>query len=94
LLSTSAEAKTGTIDRLTVNFDQDDATDESMTLAFAKPMADARKEVAREAHGQGPPGCSIQQRPGRSASQTLSTGTSPTLAPRTFTESIAPDGMV
>jgi len=44
--STSAEAKEyfKMIDRLTVKFERDDQTDESMTLAFAKPMADARKE--------------------------------------------------
>lgn len=44
--STSAEAKEyfSSIDRLTVRFEQDAATDDSMTLAFAKPMADARKE--------------------------------------------------
>ena len=44
--STSAEAKEyfKMIDRLTVKFERDEQTDESMTLAFAKPMADARKE--------------------------------------------------
>lgn len=44
--STSAEAKEyfSAIDRLTVVFENDPTTDDSMTLAFAKPMADARKE--------------------------------------------------
>jgi DNA topoisomerase-2 len=44
--STSVEAKEyfKMIDRLTVKFAGDTDTDKSMTLAFAKPMADARKE--------------------------------------------------
>lgn len=44
--STSAEAKEyfRQIERLTVRFDADPETDTSMTLAFAKSMADSRKE--------------------------------------------------
>jgi DNA topoisomerase-2 len=54
--STSAEAKEyfKMIDRLTVKFERDEQTDESMTLAFAKPMADARKEWL-VAHMTSPP---------------------------------------
>ena len=54
--STSAEAKEyfKMIDRLTVSFETDEKTDDSMTLAFAKPMADARKEWLVK-HMAGPP---------------------------------------
>jgi DNA topoisomerase-2 len=56
--STSAEAKEyfKMIDRLTVSFEKDDTTDESMSLAFAKPMADARKEWLVKHMTKPPPG--------------------------------------
>lgn len=49
--STSAEAKEyfKAIDRLTVRFDTDDATDDAMTLAFDKSHADARKHWLTQA---------------------------------------------
>ena len=56
--STSSEAKEyfKMIDRLTVKFDHDSETDKSMTLAFAKPMADARKEWLVKHMASPPPG--------------------------------------
>ena len=56
--STSTEAKEyfKMIDRLTVKFEQDESTDETMTLAFAKPMADARKEWLVKHMAKPPPG--------------------------------------
>jgi DNA topoisomerase-2 len=56
--STSVEAREyfKMIDRLTVKFDGDAETDKSMTLAFAKPMADARKEWLVGHMARPPPG--------------------------------------
>ena len=56
--STSVEAREyfKMIDRLTVKFDGDAETDKSMTLAFAKPMADARKEWLVSHMARPPPG--------------------------------------
>jgi DNA topoisomerase-2 len=61
--STSAEAKEyfRQIDRLTVRFDRDPETDTAMTLAFAKPMADARKEWLVKHMSTPPPGVSYGQ---------------------------------
>jgi DNA topoisomerase-2 len=56
--STSAEAKEyfKMIDRLTVKFTPDTRTGESMTLAFSKAMADARKGWLTEHMATTPPG--------------------------------------